>query len=255
MDIEYSKSHIVRWIEKIKKGEMKPDQLVAGNYSDITMLQAVVMTKMSPQMKHKLCKQLISLGCNVDQFASGSTAISNAVISNANEDDFKNIVMLMLQHHEKGHMSDYNILKSCLLSFDDEMFEFIVKSGKIDTNVTRNRGTHILHALAEDQFSANHIYSIFTNAPETIPNPINKKGLSPLAIAINKTNSDGAIALWKNTETKIMGKLEKPEIVIAYDMVDRYHGNFFKDYPEMIEYAIKTNKTKMLPSEIDIFLF
>lgn len=252
---EYTKNDVNIWIDNINNGTMKPNQLVPGTYSDVTMLQALLQIKIPVQIKYKLVKQLIDLGCSVDQFASGSTPLAQACIGNANEDDYKNIVLMMLQHHEKGHMSDYRILKSCTISFDDQMFNTVLKSQKVDTNVTINRGTHILHTLAEDGYLAYNLYTIFKDSPETIPNPINRHGLSPLAIAINKVNSDGAMALWRNKETKIIGKIERPDIVVAYDMIDRYDGNFFIDFPDMIEYIIKKGKTNMLPKELDIFLF
>lgn len=253
---EYSKVEINNWIEQLKNGDIKSDHTVDGEYGDISLLQAVLNTKMSVQMKYKKIKELIELGCDVDQFHLGATPISQAVTSNYNEDDYKNIVNMMLQHHTKGHMSDFNILKSCLISFDDEMFEFVVKSNKVDTNTTRSKGTHILHALAEFPDAEHKINSLFKYAPDTHPNPINRKGFSPLAISINKQQVPNSLELLNNKNTKIIGKIEYPEVILVYEMIDRYEGNFFKDYPEMIKLALKVGKTNMLPKEAtDVFIF
>ena len=252
---EYSKVDINKWIEELKNGKIKPDHMVEGEYGDISLLDATLHVKMSVQMKYNKIKELLELGCDVDHFNMASTPISSAVMSNYNEDDYKNIVLLMLQYHKKGHISDYNILKSCINSFDESMFEFVVKSEKVDTNVTRAK-THILHALSEHPSADHMIHSLFEHAPDTEPNPINRKGLSPFTLSINKKSVPCSLALFQHKDTKLIGKLEYPDVVLVYEMVDRYDGNFFNDYPEMVQLAIKVGKTNMLPKvATDVFIF
>lgn len=85
---------------------------------------------------------------------------------------------------------------------------------------------------------------------------MNRKGLSPFAVAINSANTNALNLFKKYQDTQIIGKLEQPTYVVAYDLVDRYVGNFWNDYPEMINYAIKCGKENLLPNVItDIFIF
>lgn len=66
------------------------------------------------------------------------------------------------------------------------MFYIVLESKKVDTNVTRMRGSHILHHLADVDGYDELIRLIFEIVPTTNPNPIHRKGYSPLTLAINE---------------------------------------------------------------------
>ena len=254
MSNEFSKKQINDWLTQLEKGEIKPNHTVSGAMGDFTLLQAILKSEFPVSIKHSKLKKFIELGCDVDQFSATMTPISMAAVGTSNDEDFKPLIVLMLQYHEKGHMSDLNILRSASISLDYEMFPFIIRQNKIDLNATRSK-THILHYLAKDN-STFIINDLFEYAPNTLPNPINRKGFSPLSIAINELNKNGIVALSRNKNTKIIGKITAPKMVIEHELIDRYEGNFFEDFPEMTTYAFNTGKEYLLPkTATDIFLF
>jgi len=256
MSKTYSTDEINKLLENLKNGKQHPQHMVAGDYGDITLLQAVIKSELSITNKLKMIKQFIELGCKVDQYSSSMTTISLAVGGAGNHDDMKPIINEMLKHHIRGHMSDLDILHSASHSMDIKMFEFIISHKKIDINTTRLGGSHILHRLATSDVYKNDITLLFKKRPEVLPNPIDRKGYSPLAIAINSLNSECVTALVKNENSKIMGTLLNPKLIVDWCAVNRYNGNFWQDYPEMVEYACKTGKENILPKEItDIFIF
>lgn len=253
MSNEYTKDQIDEWLIQLEKKEIKPDHQVPGEFGNIPLLMAVLKSNLRINDKFDRIKMFINNGCDVDEFSSSMTPLSMAAMGDPNQ-HFSKIVKYMLSFHKKNHISDYNILTAASKSFNSSMFRIVLQSEMVNTNNSR-RKSHILHYLSEHDGLGDHIDDIFTFAPETIPNPINRKGYSPLTLALNNENKN-AIIYMSNNDAKIFGKLEKPQSIIDYELLDRYEGNFFEDFPDMAEYAVKSNKEYLLPKEAtDIFLF
>lgn len=251
---------IEKFIDLLKQGKIKPDHSVKGSddwgTSRLSLLQYVINCDyVSVSEKIGYIKTMISLGCDVDQMVSNWSPLEMAV-SGGSDDGYIEMATELLKHHKFGDLTDLNILKSAAKSITIGMFELVIDSKKVDINATRLHGSHILHYLAEESSFASSIGIIIIRAPEIEVNPINRHGFSPLAIAINKENVSGMKMLKGHKDAKIIGKLHEPELVVAYDLVDRYDGNFFGDFPKMIEFAIKMGRTHLIPKEVsDIFLF
>jgi len=243
------------WIKELRNGKIKPDHLVESEFSKLSLLQAVLNSELSHDSKLNRIKSMIELGCDVDSYSASMTPISMAAQGVANGPNNIDIVKYMLKSHLKGHRSDLDIMKAASGSLDKLMFRNVIRSGKIDSNVTQMRGSHILHHLADVNDFDKHIEDLFKYIPETNPNPIHRNGYSPLTLALNNGNERCAFQLSLNGG-KIIGKLEDPELVVELGMVDTYEGNFFDDFPEMIDFAANNGHEDQLPKTItDLFLF
>lgn len=251
---------IEKFIDLLKLGKIKPDHEVKGSddwgTTKFSLIQNVLnVDDLDVSDKKDYIKQLIDLGCDVDHQVSAFTSLEFACAGSSNRQDYKPIVALMLEHHKFGDLSDMNILKTSAKSLDLDMLEFVVRSGKVDIN-TISKGNHILHYLADDQSFNVAISTIVDIAPDVKVNEISRHGYSPLTIAVNKGNHGCIIALKKREDAKLIGMITMPQVVVARDIVSRYDGNFFSDFPAMVEYAISVNKTDLLPQELtDIFMF
>ena len=252
----FTTEQIDEWFDDLKDGVIKPDHLVEDNFGKLSLLHAVLMSEHSHLSKLNRIKSMINLGCDVDKYSGHSTPISMAAQGVANGPNNLPIVKTMLDYHQKGHRSDLNIMESASGSLDEGMFEMIIKSGKVDTNVTQMKGSHILHHLVDVVDFAELISLLWKYAPDTIPNPIHRKGYSPLTKAINEGEKETILAMLENKDAKIFGNVEFPEVIIDFDMVDRYDGDFYEDFPEMVDYASRSGKEYLLPKTIrDLFIF
>ena len=240
-------------LSDLKNNKISNNYMVAGEWSEFTLLQSVINSMHDKIDKISLLNEFIELGCNVDQYGSnGSTAISFAA-SNGDWD----IVQLLLPYHEKGHRSDLNILESSAGSLNPLMFENVLSTNTVDTNTTQYKGSHILHHLAEIDGFAPYIKLLWKYNTDTIPNPIHRRGYSPLTKAINSNNINCVQELIKNENTMIIGYLSNPYLVIDLEIVNRYNlDNFWDLKPDLIEYACIKNKEYLLPNEVkNIFIF
>lgn len=244
------------FFNRLADGEIKPDHLVDAEFGKQTLLHMVLNSDLTYRLKLRYIKLFIEMGVDVDTYSSGhSTPISMAAQGVANGPTNIEIVKFMLQSHQKGHRSDLDILKAASGSLDKGMFEEILKTGKVDTNVTQMRGSHILHHLADVEGYDDLIKILFEIVPATEPNPIHRKGTSPLTIAINGGMEKNALQL-ALAGGKIIGNLKDPEAVVDWGMVEDYDGNFFDDFPDMIQYAANNGHEDQLPKTItDLFLF
>ena len=259
--IPSTKEDFEKLIQQLKSGEIKPDYKVDGESKSVSLLTAALEcfhSKFTGEIKENVINSLLELGCDPDQleYVGGMTPLVMACMGGKYQGSFATIVKMMLVHHTKGDLSDLNVMKAAAKSLNWDMFSVVVKSGKVDVNATRMQGSHILHYLATEPFFSNHLDTILSEFPDLIRNPVNRKGLSPFAVAVNSLNTNALNLFKKYQDTQIIGKLEQPTYVVAYDLVDRYVGNFWNDYPEMINYAIKCGKENLLPNVItDIFIF
>lgn len=257
----YSKEEVYSWMEQLRSGEITPEHTIEEQYGDLLLLQAIQKSELNLVDLISIANEMISLGCDVDRVNGVFTPLSMAVYGSDEPWKSKELVSLMLKYHKFGDLSDLSILQNAARSLSPNMFHMVVASGKVDTNATR-RETHILHYLTEEQNMWPLIPGLFKIAPHTKPNPINRKGYSPLALAFNNPSTPVPMSIVASTllQTRndfiIIGKLTQPIRVINYDVVDRYQGNFWEDYPETIKYAVNNNKGHLLPKEVtDIFLF
>lgn len=256
----WEQDQIEKFIDLLNTGKIKPDHTVNGSddwgTSKFSLLQFVLNADtLSVEEKYNYIKRLIALGCDVDQMVSNWTPLE-MVCSGSSSQDYIPIALLMLRSHKFGDLSELNVLKSAAKSLNRGMFELLIDSGKINMNATALRGTHILHYLAEEPTFSGAIGTLIIKVPDLEVNPVNRHGFSPLTIAINKENVAGIGMLKGRPDTKIIGKVHKPELVVDHGLASRYDGNFFGDFPQMIEYAIEMKKEYLLPKEIaDIFLF
>jgi len=252
---QFTTEEIDDLLEELEEGKIKPDHLIDDQFGKITLLHAILMSEHSHLSKLSRLKAFINLGCDVDTYSGHSTPISMAAGGVASGPDNIPLVKLMLKHHKKGHRSDLNILEAASGSLDLGMFEEVLKTGMVDTNVTQMKGSHILHHLADNEDFAPLIDLVFKYAPDTNPNPIHRRGYSPLTHAINFDGQLNAIALKKNGG-KMIGKIGDPFTVVDLEMTGDYDGNFFDDYPDAVEYTVNNNKEHLLPKEVvDMFLF
>ena len=250
---------IETFIELLKSGKINTNHTVTVSddwgTSKVSLLQLVLNTDIGVDDKLRYLQIFIDLGCGVDDQISGWTPLEMACAGTATTQDFKPLVGLMLKYHKIGDLSDLNILKTAAKSLDIHMFTFVIRSKKIDVNYI-HRDTHILHYLAVDHSYGLAIRNIIDLVPELEMNAINRHGLSPLAIAVNNGHVGCIEALKQRDDAKIIGSITNPEIVVIKEIVARYDGNFFADFPEMIEFAISINKVSMLPPMLsDIFIF
>lgn len=252
---KYSFDELNSFLFSLKIRDIKPDHLVDGEYGQLTLLQAVLMSEELVPDKLDLLKKFIDLGCNVDDYSSTMTAISYAAMSSSFM-DYWPLVEYMLNYHEKGHMSDLDIMRVAAKSYDVDMLRKVIKSGKIDVNTTRMRGNHILHILTSDEGYKDQLVDILDIAPEILINPIHRKGYSPLTNAINNLNDSGVLTMLNKRNARIIGEVEKPKMVVDYGITSRYEGDFWNDFPEMINYAVESGRENLLPKTItDIFIF
>jgi hypothetical protein len=254
--MEFGLNQLKSYLSKLENGEIKPDELIQDEFAKITMLHMVIKSDTIPRIKEQYIKYYINLGCSVDQYStSASTPISFAAQGVANGTPNTHLVRTMLKHHQKGHRSDLDILKSASGSLDKDMFKEVLLTGMVDTNTTQMRGSHILHHLADVEGYDDLIKILFELAPETIVNPIHRKGVSPLAIAINGGMEKNALQL-AIPGGKIIGKITDPQMVVELGMVEDYEGDFFDDFPTMVEYAANNGHEDQLPKTVtDMFLF
>lgn len=250
----FSSSDINAFYIDIKEGRIKPDHVIENDFGGVNILQAIIKSDLTVMNKHNTLLRFIKLGCDVDQFVSSSTAISFAAAGSSKTDDYKSLVSMMLTHHEFGHMSDLNIMRSAINSLDADMFYIVLASNMIDVNAMRAK-THILHFISQND-AGYPLRDILEYSPEVLINPINRKGLSPLAVAINSESRKCILRLNNVEESKIIGEITDPELVIDYGLVKRYDGDFWSEFPTMVEYAVKRGKENLLPQEItDVFIF
>lgn len=237
-------------LDDLKQGKIKPDQLVSNDFSDVTLLQALINSETFPN-KLDLAEEFISLGCDPDQYGDRSTAISYAVQTGR-----KGFVNVLLKYHKKGDRSDLDILQTAAGSMDPNLFGNIIFSDKIDINIRRYDGKHILHVLAEEDDYSRHIETIFAIKKDVIVNPKNRKGLSPLTLALNAGNFSSALELSKNPNSELLGNLVNFKGLIDLEIVDKFEGDFWNQEPGLIEYAVEEKKEHLLPNSVkDIFLF
>ncbi len=248
-------------IKQLENGTIKPDHKVEGANGPVSLLVSALErfhSKFTGEVKENIINSFLELGCDPDQLESvgGMTPLEMACMGGKYQGSFAPIVKMMLAHNTKGDLSDLNVMKAAAKSLNWDMFSVVIKSGKVDVNATRMQGSHILHYLATEATFSNHLEAILSQFPDLTRNPVNRKGLSPFAVAINSANTNALNLFKKYQDTQIIGKIEQPTYVVAYDIVDRYVGNFWVDYPEMIDYAIKCGKEYLLPKMItDVFIF
>jgi len=249
----FKREQIQGWFEELKAGEISPDHMVQGEFGEQTLLHALLNSEIPKSKQFWYLKQFIEEGCDVDKFASFSTPISLAASGVASGVNNISLVEYMLEYHQKGHRSDLNIIKAAVDSLDVGMFEAVLESGKIDTNVTQ-MGSHILHHLADVEGYDDTIKKLFELAQDTNPNPIHRNGASPLTIALNAGMEKNALQL-AVFGGKIIGRLEAAILAIDLGMVSDYDGEFWNDFPETLGYALE-NGSDEIPEEIkDVFLF
>jgi hypothetical protein len=251
----FTTEQIDTWVEDLEDGKIKPDHFVDAEYGEQSLLHAVLNSEHSHQSKFNRIKKLIELGCDVDMYSSVLTPIGWAAQGVANGPNNIDIVKFMLKSHEKGHRSDLNILEAASGSLDKLMFRNVVRSGKIDSNVTQMKGSHILHHLADVEGYDTHISDLFKYLPDTNPNPIHRKGYSPLTHALNNGIVLNSHEL-ANNGGKIIGKLTDPKFAVDLEMIHLYDGDFFEDFPEIISYIMEVGKDHLLPETVkDLFIF
>lgn len=244
-------NYIKKLTDDLEQGNIKSDDLVDSEFSKVTLLQTVLMSDIVSRLKKQYLEKLLVLGCDVDQYGSNSATAISMAASNGQTAP----VRLFLNHHKKSHRSDLDILKSAAGSLEADMFDVVLESGKIDTNVTQMRGSHILHHLADVETFGHLIDKVFQYAPDTNPNPIHRKGYSPLTLAINTGLEHHAYAL-ANNGGKIIGNVEDPKFVVELKMTHLYDGDFFNDFPAMVEYAANNGYEDQLPEAVkDLFIF
>lgn len=252
----FTTEYIDDLLDQLEKGKIEADSYVDAEFGQQTLLQAILNSEHSQTSKINRLKTFMTFGCSPDQYGSSMTAISMAAQGVANGPTNHPIVTLLLDHHEKGHRSDLDILKAASGSLDKDMFETVLKSGKVDTNTTQMKGSHILHHLADNDDFAPLIDLIWKYAPDTNPNPIHRKGYSPLTHALNYDAWDCAKAIAKNPDAKIIGTLSDSINAVENEVVDRYDGDFWGDFPEATAFATENGKGHLLPQTVqDIFLF
>ena len=250
---QFTKNEIYNLLSRLEENKISPDTRVEGTHNSITLLHAVLSADLTRQETLELIKKFINLGCNVDTYADDTTPITKAL----NNDHIES-ASYMLNFHTFGHPSDLDILKNLSSTYNKQIFTEFLRSGKIDTNVTKYKGSHILHYLADTERFAPLIEILLAFAPKTQPNPIDRHGDSPLTIALNTNALNCVKALTENPNSKIIGYLANPTTVIDTETVDRYVGDFWKDFEKagILEYSIKNNKEHLIPAVIrDVFLF
>jgi hypothetical protein len=248
----YTPEQIDEWIKKIKSGVMNPNKLVSlGNKNSVNLLDAAISSKLTKKELLDRVEKLIELGCDVD--AEGVfTPIERAIMQTMNYTD---VVYLMLQHHKSNHL-DLEIIKTSFKSPHAEaLFPVIVGSDNINTNEKTIYGDYILHIMIYEGIYNPTFVNLILDNPKTISNPLNSEGESPLTLAINIDDSSAISALKHNIKCRIIGKVNDPKKIIHYELVDRYNGDFWKDHPDMLQYAYKFGKFDMLPPKISSLLF
>lgn len=251
----FTPGQVEMFFNSLIDGEIKPDHLVDVTFGKQTLLQMVLNSDLKYNMKEKYIKLFIEKGCDVDVYSNHSTPISMAAEGVANGPTNIEIVKYMLKSHEKGHRSDLDILKAASGSLDKDMFEEILKTGKVDTNITQMKGSHILHHLADVEGFDILIKILFELAKDTEINPIDRHGMSPLTLAINAGMEKNALQL-AIAGGKIIGKISNPLAIIDWGMVKYYVGDFFSDFPSMVSYASDNGHDDQLPKSLrELFLF
>ena len=263
----FSREEIKSFLDKLKNKEILPTHIIEKKHK-YSLLQAVMDSDLTVVGLVKYSEEFISYGCDPDYTFYGFTPLEIAAMGNSSW-DFIPLVSLFLKNHKYGDLSDFSILKIAVKSFDNNMFKFIVDSGKVDVNAFI-RGRNILHYLASEHGTSNFIDLFLKKYPNTkLLNSIDKGGLSPLAIAFNtrnvyainsfiSNNFNSVIANNANHFAKAIGKLTNPNTLVDRELVNLYDGNFWNDYPDMIGYAIKNDKHHLIPNGdilSDIFLY
>lgn len=242
---------ILELLDELKKGEITPDYMVSGEWTNYTILQALINSETFAN-RLVIAQEFIDLGCDPDQYGAGSgTAISLAASNGSWQ-----FVEFLLDFHKKGHSSDLNILRSAASSIYSDTFKKILLTKKVDVNTTQLNGKHILHHLVFDNTAYENIKILWERSPEIVVNPIDKKGQSPLTISLNNNYLEVAKALAENKESLILGKLTNSHGVIDLEIIDRFNGDFWSLPDNPTQYALDVKKDYLLPDTVkDIFLF
>jgi hypothetical protein len=244
------------WISDLEEHKITPDFMVDTEFQTTLLDAAIRVTNVSPNEKIKLIEKLISLGCDVDGVQVGCSAIETAIFW-SEDNDYVDLIRLLLSHHKK-HENDLNIMKCSLGALHANiMFNLVVTNENINVNtISIDDNTHILHILSAVAYYVEHLNDILTLRPDIDVNPINKDGYSPMTVALLNTNTATILAWKQNKHAMLIGYDGKsPVHIVKYEIVDRYIGNFWKDYPAMLTYAVKSEKKFLLPEKIQNLLF
>lgn len=254
----------------LKSGRIKPSHKTKKDNYEYLPLEVIISTDYDVSTILKMAQEAIDLGCHPDDYAAKFsqtaiiTVIDNLVYETLVESSqkYSEVLDLFLKYHTKGHDSDFFILKYSALSI--EIFNIILLSGKVDVEATKN-DNYIVSELAKlDNTSAAAIDLLFKYFPNINPNKLDRHGKSPLNVAIHQAIAKSTIktntvnALLKNENAKIIGPIDVPVLnaIINHDLIDRYDGNFFGDYPDTIEMVVSMGKNYLIPKDIrDIFVF
>lgn len=261
---KFPKTYALDMLKKLQNHEIDQHYFVSTyDFEDMIftkdLLGLVLSCDFTQNEMTDIAYKFISLGVSPDKLdPRDQTPLSIAVSGK-----FENTALLnlLLKYHTKGHESDYIIVRQLIDNFEDKtMLERVLSSGKININITQ-RGRHILHYLCDDTYVSSEMVKrcseiIFRLCPEITINATTLMGLSPLSLAITKKNRPAVQALLKHEYSRIIGGTISPQTIIDFDAISGYNGNFWKDYPQMITYAVETNKLSSLPKILsDIFIF
>jgi hypothetical protein len=261
----FSIEQIDQWLEQLKNGNIKPDitidiSSIEGVANKITLLEALIYSDLDKIKLLQKVTQFIDQGCNVD--VGGSNFLSPIEVaisvSKTATHDYSMTIETMLEHHKttEKRSADFNLMKSALNSLNpNKMFEIVISHKNINVNSQSITGTHILHILSGINLYTPYLSLFFSLAKQTIINPLNKKGESPFTVALNTDNHNAITELEKIHDSMIIGQVTSPKLIVDNELVDRYDGDFWKDYPDMLKYALKTNNTHLLPDKLQNLFF
>lgn len=243
------------WIKMLKNDELSPDRVIKNKDGlGVSILEAVLDMDIGYVFLLKKIKVLVGLGCNVDFSPTGSSPLEMALIKDVD----LAVIKFMLDKHESSK-KDVNVLQAALKSSNSvELFKLCLQHKNIDPYSIKNSGSNILHYMSEEDHFANYIKILFDLIPDFDVNSINNVGMSALSVAVSKINYP-AIEILKNIKSaKLLGDMVyigSPMTLIDCDIVDRYDGDFWKDYPEFIDYALSKEKAYLIPEINELFYF
>lgn len=241
-----------KYIEQLENGEISPNLTFKEDGKEITHLEWALDHSVKPE----IIKKMVNSGCDVDfPIASYVAYWTPLMTALRNSHHGFGLIEFLLKKH-KPSKNDFHLVYQCMSS---KYYTEILKSNNINFNASNEKGETALHKFSMhdgSQFVLEKIIqSRFSVKDKIIAakdkfdfNIVDNNGLSPLALAINNS-CHNIIPLFIETNALIYGKIKNPTHLVDYDLVERYQGDFLKDYPEVVYYAREHNMMQTLFSK------